>query len=73
MIRHPKQSAFHVGPSHWVVARVASRPGCGFDVVEVTAHASVTHYRGHRRTHAEVLAAALAATRLHNLTVEDPR
>ena len=74
MIRHPKQSAFHVGPSHWVVARVADRPGAGFDVIEITAQARRTHYRGCRRAHAEVLAAALAATRLHTpLTAEDHR
>lgn len=66
MIRAQKQTAFHVGPHHWVVARVASRPGCGFDVVEVTAQASVTHFPGCRRAHAEVLAEALAATRIHN-------
>lgn len=73
MIRHPKQSAFHVGPSHWVVARVAARPGAGFDVIEITAQASVIHFLGCRRAHAEVLAEAIAATRLHNLTAEDPR
>lgn len=71
MIRHPRQTAFHVGASHWVVAR-AGRHGM-WDVIEVTAQATRTHDRCWRRADAEVLAEAVAATRIHTITVEDHR
>lgn len=71
MIRHPRQTAFHAGPHHWVVAR-AGRHGT-WDVIEVTATASRTHTHFWRRIDAEVLAEAIAATRTHNLTSEDHR
>ena len=69
MIRHPQQTAFHAGPSHWVVAR-AGRHGT-WDVVEVTATASHTHDHRWRRAEAEALAAAIAATRSFNTTEVD--
>lgn len=71
MIQHPKQTAFNIGPSHWVVARVANWGG--FDVLEITAQATVTHSQHRRRAHADAVAEAIAATRIHNLTAEDTR
>lgn len=71
MIHHRRQTAFHIGPSHWVVAR-AGRHGM-WDVIEVTAQASRTHDHCWRRANAEVLAEAIAATRIHNLAAEDTR
>lgn len=74
MIEHRLQNWIQVAPNHWVVARPAPRPGYGFDVVEITPQARSTHYRAcPRRAEADVLAAALAATRAHNLTGGDPR
>lgn len=71
MIRHPRQTAFLVGTSHWVVAR-PDRHGM-WAVLEVTAQATRTHDRCWRRSDAEVLAEAIAATRIHTVTVEDQR
>jgi Holliday junction resolvase-like predicted endonuclease len=68
--QHRLQNWIQVAPNHWLVARPATRPGYGFDVVEITPQARSTHYRACPR---RAEAAALAATRLHNLTAEDPR
>jgi len=60
---HRLQSSIEVGPNHWIVAR-PTRWG-GYDVLEVTAGGSHLHSQHRRRHHAEVIAAAIAATRTH--------
>lgn len=65
-IRHPKQTAWHVGPSHWVIARV-TRHGM-WDVIEVTERGQRIHHREWKRHNAEALAEAYAASRTHNTT-----
>lgn len=42
-------------------------------MIEVTAQATRTHDRCWRRADAEVLAEAVAATRIHTVTAEDHR
>jgi hypothetical protein len=71
---HRLQNWIEVGPDHWVVAR-PNRWG-GFEVVEITPQARHVHTPRPvaRRAHADVLAAAVAATRTHHtLDAEDTR
>jgi hypothetical protein len=71
--RQHQQTSFEITPTHWVVARPGKHGT--WDVVEIVAgQASRTHAHHRRRAHAEVVAAAIAATRTHHtLTAEDTR
>ena len=69
-LRHRLQTTFVIGLEHWVVVRRATKGWEGVEIAENESCIDSTH--GWRRD-AEVVAAATAAIRNFNLTVEDPR
>lgn len=64
VIRHRLQTVFPIAPDHCVVARRGFWGG--FDVVEINRHGTAGHGHYRHRPNAEVVAAAVAATRTHH-------